>query len=325
LNRLIAAAVTKRLEETPLVSIGLPVYNGESYLRRALDSLLAQDYSHFELLISDNASTDLTRKICEEYVARDRRIRLNVNQTNIGLVGNFQLVLERARGPYFMWAAYDDIWAETFVGAMVRELETHPDAGVAMSALERVYENGTVYDLVRYPERANPNTMTAFQLALALVKGSPLHLFFYGLYGTEFLRQAFHNFPRVIAADRLMIIQVALSRPFRYVDEVLHTRCINDQPIPVRYKDEEFGQAWHKWGAHLKMEIALGPYLLRSRIIPWQRKFWVPVIVIWLSLNKLYNRMYSFLYWLTGKILRHGGRRKRIARYLRSLVHLKSR
>jgi nitrate reductase NapE component len=226
-------------------------------------------------------------------------------------------VLERARGKYFMWAAYDDIWAESFVRTMVRELEKHPDAGVAMSALERVYENGATYDLVRYAGRANPNTMTAFQLALALVKGSPLHLFFYGLFRTEFVRQAFHNFPRVIAADRLMMIQVALSARFRYVDEVLHIRCINDKPIPVRYKDEEFGQAWHEWGAHLKKEIALGPYLLRSRIIPWQRKFWVPVIAIWPFLNRLYNRGYKFVYWLMQKMFGQGGRRKRIARYLR--------
>jgi glycosyltransferase involved in cell wall biosynthesis len=313
------------LEETPLVTIGLPVYNGERHLRRALDCLLAQDYGRFELLISDNASTDQTRQICEEYAARDGRITLNVNETNIGIIGNFRLVLDRARGKYFMWAAHDDTWAKTFVRAMVHELESHTDAAVAMSGVERVHENGTPQDVVRHADRTNPNVMTTFQLALALAEGTPHHLFIYGLFRTDFLRQAFQNFPRVIAADRLMMLQAALSARFRYVDEVLHTRYINEEPIPVRYKDDDFGKAWHDRRAHLKKDFAIGPYLLRSRIIPWQRKFWIPVIVIWPPLKRLYNRRYRFLYWLAGKILGHGGRRKNIARYLRRLVHMGSR
>lgn len=313
------------LKETPLVSIGLPVYNGERYLRRALNSLLAQDYSNFQLLISDNASTDRTREICEEYAARDSRVSLNVNETNIGLVANFQLVLERARGQYFMWAAHDDVWTNTFIGSMIQELETHPDAAVAMSAVQRVYENGETHDLVRYPGRANPNTMTTFQLALALAEGSPHHLFIYGLFRTEFLQQAFVNFPRVIASDRLMMIQAALSTRFRFVDEVLHIRCINNNPIPLRYKDEEYGKAWQKRTAHLRKDIALGPYLLRSQIIPWQRKFWIPILVIWPPLKRLYHRMYRFFYALAGRLFGQGGRRKKIVSYLKRLGHTNSR
>jgi glycosyltransferase involved in cell wall biosynthesis len=310
------------LEETPLVSIGLPVYNGERYLRRALDSLLAQDYRHFELLISDNASTDLTRQICEEYATRDARISLRVNDTKIGILENFQLVLERARGKYFMWAAHDDVWAKTFVRSMMRELETHPDAGVAMSAVERVFENGEIQDVVRHTGRANPNTTSPFQLALTLAGGSPHHLYIYGLFRTAFLKQAFRNFPRVIALDRLVMIQVALSTRFRYVDEVLHTKYLMEKPMVLRYQDEDFGRVWHEPRAHLKKDLALGPYLLRSRIIPWQRKLWIPIIVVWPRLKKLPNRCYRFLYWLAGKILGRGGRRKKIGRYLRRLVHI---
>lgn len=290
----------------------MPVYNGERYLRRALDSLLAQDYGFFELVISDNASTDLTREICEEYAARDSRIVLNVHAQNLGLIPNFQLVLDRARGKYFMWSAHDDIWAKTFVGTMVRELENHVDAGVAMSAIHRVHENGATFDLVRYPGRANPNRMTALQLALALAEGSPHHLFIYGLFRTEFLRQAFQNFPRVIACDRLMIMQAALSKRFRFVDEVLHIRCVHDEPLAVRRKDDEIGKAWLAPRAHLKRDFATGPYLLRSRIIPWQRKVWVPVIAIWQFLHSTLS--YNFV---LQKIFGQGGRRKRIAPYLR--------
>lgn len=313
------------MEETPLVSIGLPVYNGERYLRRALDCLLAQDYRCFELLISDNASTDQTRQICEEYSARDARITLNVNKSNLGIIPNFQRVLDLARGKYFMWAAHDDTWAPTFISVLVRELENHPEAAVAMCTVERVHENGTTHDVVRHSGRTNPNVMSPFQLALALTEGSPHHLFIYGLFRREFLRQAFYNFPRMISADRVMMIQVALSARFRYVDELLHHRYINDQPMLVRYKDDDFGRLWQQPRADLKKDLALGPYLLRSRIIPWRRKLWVPIIVGKLILKKLYNRLYSFLYRLMERILGSGGWRKRIARYVRNLVHINSR
>lgn len=91
----------------PLVSIGMPVYNGEKYIRQALDSLLAQDYGHFELIISDNASTDGTPEICREYAARDSRIAYYRNQENMGAAWNFKRVLDLAAGEYFMWLPHD--------------------------------------------------------------------------------------------------------------------------------------------------------------------------------------------------------------------------
>ena len=306
----------------PLVSIGLPVYNGERDLPRALDCLLAQDYDNFEIIISDNASTDSTRQICEEYAARDARIKLSFNNTNIGIIANFESVLEKANGSYFMWAAHDDLWSKSFVRTAVKELEDHSDASVAMSAVERLHENGSAGDVVRF-EDVNPNSITTFQLVMALAHGSPHHYFIYGLFRRDFLRRAFKNFPSVIASDRLLMIQIAMSTRFRYVDEVLHTRYINEQPIPVRYKDEEFGKAWHDRNAHLKKDLAIGPYLLQSEIIPWQRKFWIPIIVIWPPLRRLYYR--THFNRLLARLLGQGGRRKRIVRYLKSLGNVNSR
>ena len=90
------------------VSIGMPVYNGERFIREALDSLLAQTFTDFELIISDNASTDGTEAICREYAARDPRIRYVRQSENRGAAANFQFVLNEAVGEYFMWAAHDD-------------------------------------------------------------------------------------------------------------------------------------------------------------------------------------------------------------------------
>src|ERR1035438_9843576 len=100
----------------PRVSIGLPVYNGENYLDPALNSILRQDYSDLELIISDNASTDATGNICREYAAKDPRIRYYRNETNIGASANFNCLVKLARGEYFKWAAHDDVHLQGFLG-----------------------------------------------------------------------------------------------------------------------------------------------------------------------------------------------------------------
>ncbi len=103
------------MKTLPLVSIGLPVYNGENYLRQALDSLLMQDYTNFELIISDNASTDRTREICFEYTTKDNRIKYYRNQINTGAPANFNRVFELSSGDYFMWASHDDYREPSYI------------------------------------------------------------------------------------------------------------------------------------------------------------------------------------------------------------------
>jgi glycosyltransferase involved in cell wall biosynthesis len=102
-------------ENLPTVSIGMPVYNGAAYICEALDCLLAQTFTNFELIISDNASTDTTQTICEEYVRRDLRIRYVRQSVNQGALANFQFVLDQAQGKFFMWAAADDRWDANWI------------------------------------------------------------------------------------------------------------------------------------------------------------------------------------------------------------------
>src|SRR6185295_20414870 len=97
----------------PRVSIGLPVFNGEQLLRQAVDSLLAQTFSDFELVISDNGSTDGTEAICREYAARDSRIRYLREPENRGGSWNFSRLPPLARGEYFRWSCHDDICEPT--------------------------------------------------------------------------------------------------------------------------------------------------------------------------------------------------------------------
>ncbi|MGA2767348.1 MAG: glycosyltransferase [Candidatus Bathyarchaeia archaeon] len=128
----------------PRVSIGLPVFNGEKYLKEALDSILAQTYSDFELVISDNASTDRTEQICREYAAKDRRICYYHNEKNIGAPKNFNRVFELSSGEYFKWIAYDDVYAPEFLQKCVAVLDKDPSAVLCHSKTSRIDENGTL-------------------------------------------------------------------------------------------------------------------------------------------------------------------------------------
>lgn len=104
----------------------MPVYNGMKYLRYALDSILQQNYTDFELIISDNASTDATQNICLEYAEKDNRIRYHRNETNIGATSNFNRVLELARGEFFKWAAHDDVHLPGFLRRCIEVIESAP-------------------------------------------------------------------------------------------------------------------------------------------------------------------------------------------------------
>ena len=99
----------------PRISIGLPVYNGERYLQLAIDSVLAQTFGDFELIISDNASTDDTEAICRANASRDGRIRYVRQASNVGVVRNFNLLVDRATAPFFKWASADDLAAPSLL------------------------------------------------------------------------------------------------------------------------------------------------------------------------------------------------------------------
>ena len=105
------------------VTIGMPVYNGEKFLQNALDSLLSQSYKNFILIISDNASTDSTKKICCDYAKIDKRIHYYRQNKNIGIFLNYKFVLNKAETKYFQWAAVDDLWHPTFLEKNVKKLE----------------------------------------------------------------------------------------------------------------------------------------------------------------------------------------------------------
>src|ERR1041385_3327059 len=111
---------------TPKVSVGLPVYNAENYLDDTLRNLLSQSYRDFELIISDNASTDTTEEICRDYAAKDQRIMYQRNNCNMGIAWNHNRVFHLSSGEFFMWAAHDDVRTTDYISQCVAALETDP-------------------------------------------------------------------------------------------------------------------------------------------------------------------------------------------------------
>ena len=130
-----------------IVSIGLPIHNGEFFLKKRIDSILNQTFKNFELIISDNASTDQTRKICEEYAKQDSRIQYIRQKKNMGAIPNFKFVLQNAKGKYFVWAAVDDFWKPTFLSKNIEILESNTNI---IGSISKVDFFG------KYADRYNP-------------------------------------------------------------------------------------------------------------------------------------------------------------------------
>jgi glycosyltransferase involved in cell wall biosynthesis len=143
------------LSKTPRVSIGLPVYNGEKYLGETLDSILAQTYDDFELVICDNASTDTTQKICLEYAQKDPRVRYYRNERNLGAAPNHNLVFKLSKGEYFKWAGYDDKIAPEFLSECVKVLDENPGVVLCMPNASLIDECGRYLGEFTYKADAN--------------------------------------------------------------------------------------------------------------------------------------------------------------------------
>jgi glycosyltransferase involved in cell wall biosynthesis len=146
------------------VSIGLPVYNGEKYLRESVESILAQTYPDFELIISDNASTDTTELTCWEYAKSDPRVRYLRNDTNLGAAPNFNKVFDLSAGEYFKWAAHDDVLAPEFLSRCVDVLDQNQDVVLCYTRVKIIDENSAFeVDYNPGPDTNSPRSSERFR------------------------------------------------------------------------------------------------------------------------------------------------------------------
>jgi glycosyltransferase involved in cell wall biosynthesis/SAM-dependent methyltransferase len=204
---------------TPRVSIGLPVRNGERYLERALDSLLAQTVSDVEIIICDNASEDRTGEICLRYAQRDPRIRYQRNATNIGAARNFNRTFELSSGEYFKWAAHDDWCDPTFLERCVAVLDASPDVVLCSTAAVIVDTDGATVGSPPSPDCGSSSPLVRGHRWLQTFQCTPP---VFGVIRAEALRRT-RLLGSEIGADKVLLMELVLLGPWRSIrDPLLH-------------------------------------------------------------------------------------------------------
>jgi glycosyltransferase involved in cell wall biosynthesis len=231
----------------PRLSIGLPVYNGEQYLAEALDALLGQSYEDFELIISDNASTDGTADICQGYAKQDARIRYVRQEHNIGLAPNHNFVADQARGELFKWAAADDLYGRDLLQCCIDALDKYPDVVLAHSWTGAIDGKGNVTQALEYPLATDlpsaPERFRSYMFGCSGVfesteagKRHRIHVDNngilracdeYGVIRTAVLRKvAPHD--SYYGADRVIIGEILLYGPFHQTPDWMYFRRDHD-------------------------------------------------------------------------------------------------
>jgi glycosyltransferase involved in cell wall biosynthesis len=208
------------MSASPRLSVGLPVYNGERYLAESLDALLGQTYEDFELIISDNASTDTTPDICRRYAKQDSRIQYYRQPKNVGLAMNHNFVAEQASGELFKWASHDDLYARDLLERCVNALDEYPHVVLVHSFTAMIDGSGNLTEALKYPlASASPRAPERFRSLLFESGGDDDG----GVIRTDALRRtamkdSYHH------SDRTIITELALLGPFYQVPDWLYFR-----------------------------------------------------------------------------------------------------
>lgn len=213
----------------PKVSVCLMTYNGAATVERALRTLLAQTYRDYELIISDDHSTDDTLAICKRLAEGHKQVRFVRAERNLGAYHNMAFSLEHARGKYFVWACQDDWWEPDFLTSLVDILERSPGAVCAQGRVRRVSHDGSVEKEVALTGRNAPDRQTRLQLATSILAdhsqepGSRVKnsIFMHGVWDRAAFSAALKAHQKVFTNERQILCQLALAGEFLYVDRVL--------------------------------------------------------------------------------------------------------
>jgi len=202
----------------PKLSIGLPVYNGERYLSQTIEGLLEQTFSDYELIISDNASTDGTEAICRRFAETDPRIRYHRSEVNRGAAWNFNNTVDLARGEYFKWAAHDDLHHPAFLEKCVDVLERMPEVVLAFTRTLFIDEDDREIREYRFP--VDVSKASRRELFLVYAGGGHIVHEVFGVIRTDTLRKT----PLIggyVGSDLVLLGMLALAGRFYQVDECL--------------------------------------------------------------------------------------------------------
>jgi glycosyltransferase involved in cell wall biosynthesis len=251
------ASVTEGPGFTPLVSIGLPVRNGERFLAQALDSLLGQTLQDFELIISDNASTDGTADICLDYAARDARIRYVRQPSNIGAPRNWNFVALEARGRYFKWASSDDFCDPRMLEKCVAVLNADPSVVLCYGRAcivdeETGQRRPYAHDVSAMDPRPSERFKTVFRSLL--LTGNPQQ----GVIRLDVLRRTPLE-PSYPKGDMVLMAELALHGRFVLLPDILFYRRLGPRTWSMQLQPAE-------WKAYFYPDLAPALRLDRLRL-----------------------------------------------------------
>lgn len=229
----------------PSVSIGLPVYNGEAYLDLAIRAAIEQTHEDFELILGDNASTDGTAEICEQWAKADSRIRWARSEVHTGAAGNFNRTFSLARGQYFRWAAHDDLTEATYLERCVERLRSDADIVLVHSEMVEIDERGCINGDLGWPiaDAADRDPIKRFAGAIDLSHGC------FDVFGL--IRKAALEKTKLIApylgSDRVLLAELALQGRLERVDEVLFQSREHPQRS-IRMRSDSARDQWFASG-----------------------------------------------------------------------------
>jgi glycosyltransferase involved in cell wall biosynthesis len=225
----------------PRVSIGMPVFNGENYLAEALDSILAQTCSDFELIISDNASTDRTEGICSAYAAKDGRIRYFRNAANLGAAENFNRAFELSSGEYFKWAAHDDLCAPEFIERCVEVLDQDASVVLCHPRTRIIDEHGKpLYD---YIVKLNTDSTKPHERFRDMISVEHWCFQVFGLIRAQALRQT-PVIANYTGSDRSLLAELSLIGRVYEIPEYLFFRREHPKTSTSLFPDNRGRMAW---------------------------------------------------------------------------------
>lgn len=294
------------MTDSPLITVGLPVYNSERYIRQSLDSLLMQTCRDFTLIISDNASTDSTQDICREYAARDSRIQYFRNEKNIGNPGNFNRVFRLTKSKYLKWATSDDFWAPQFLERALEKMENDPEIVLCYPQCFIVNAQGadpTPYDDVLHLVQQDP--VDRFLNLIDNIRLAHQHL---GLIRTSALART-HLLGAFVGSDVNLLAELALHGKFFELPERLFYRRFH-----------QTSGSWKRGDKDHEAKYYLAASRPRVGLVSWRRhlRFFGAVTTAPISISaklRLYSSLARRMAWDRNRLAGE------LADKLRSSVH----
>ncbi len=272
----------------PRVSVGLPVYNGERYLREAIESILRQSVEDLELIISDNASTDHTEAICREYVARDRRVRYVRNVRNLGAAKNFNAVFRMSSSPYFKWIAADDAPKPEFLERCLKALDKDPTVVLVFTKI-KINDEGERRIWLVDDDLGLESPLARERFARGLLRLRRQHAI-WGVIRTCVLRETKLIRP-FIGADDCLLLELALKGRFVQLPEVLYRMNSNH---PAAYHVLKHTTQWRQGAAEARW---YDPDNKGTVFLPYWRRLWEYLLLALRSNESIWAkaRMAGFL------------------------------